>query len=70
MLDGVTYHTISEDDVPPGFATLPVDIKQYGQAIEAEMLAGSVGWDWTSSGGEVANPEIGRLDTVQPRSGW
>ena len=69
-LDGVTYHTMSEDDVPPGFATVPVDIDEYGNKIEAEMLAGSIGWHWSSSGGEVANPEKGTLDTVEPRSGW
>ena len=34
------------------------------------MLAGSIGWDWSSSGKEVANQEKGELDTVQPRSGW
>lgn len=69
-LDGVTYHTISEDDVPAGFCTVPVDITDNGEQIEAEMLAGSVGWDCSSSGGEVAHPEQGRLDTLQARSGW
>jgi hypothetical protein len=69
-LDGVTYHTISEDDVPSGFCTVPVDITDNGEQIEAEMLAGSVGWDCSSSGREVVDPEKGRLDTVQARSGW
>lgn len=69
-LDGVTYPTISEDDVPPGFCTVPVKIDEYGHIIEAEMLAGSVGWDWDSSGGAVANSEQGSMDTIQARSGW
>ena len=69
-LDGITYHTISEDSVPLGFCTVPVHIDDNGEKIEAEMLAGSVGLDSSSSGGEVADTEKGRLDTVQARSGW
>ena len=33
-LDGITYHTISDDAIPPGFATVPVDIDEYGMLRE------------------------------------
>lgn len=81
-LDGIMYHTISEDDVPPGFCAVPVHIINNGEEIAAETLAGSIGWDWSSSGGEVAvlQPAPGStseapskdhiLDTIRPRTGW
>ena len=69
-LDGVKYPTINADLVPPGFCTVPVEINDNGEEIKAEMLAGSIGHDCTSSGGAVADPEKGKLDTLQARSGW
>lgn len=68
-LDGMTFHRISQDDVPPGFCSVPVHIDDNGIKIEAEMLAGSVGMDATSSGKQMADDETG-IDTLQPRSGW
>lgn len=73
-LDGMTFHRITSDDVPPGYCTVPVtiigDVEK--PEIEAEMLAGSIGMEFTSSGLEMANGEPGedRPDTMQPRSGW
>ena len=85
-LDGMTYHTADRDKIPVGFCKVPVDINDNGEEIKAEMLAGSVGYEWSSSGGEVAEPNAvqqarlqdeeeaasskGVLDTIQPRSGW
>ena len=68
LLDGVTYHTVSIKDVPPGFCTVPVKVDDNGDKIMAEMLAGSVGVDCTASGDEAAGQ--GKPDTLQARSGW
>ena len=68
-LDDVAYHRVSANHVPPGFCTVRVDIDDYGVEIKAEMLAGSIGMDCTSSGEETADGQAG-MDPLQPRSGW
>ncbi|KAK5112704.1 hypothetical protein LTR85_011215 [Meristemomyces frigidus] len=68
-LDGITYHRVTADDVPPGFCTVPVTIVDNGAKISAEMLAGSVGMECSSGEQEMVGGEVG-LDTMQPWSGW
>ena len=68
-LDGVQYHQVGSDNVPPGYCTVPVLIDDNGHEIPAEMLAGSIGWNCTSSGLETSSGKRGP-DTMQPRSGW
>ncbi|KAF2727978.1 hypothetical protein EJ04DRAFT_516911 [Polyplosphaeria fusca] len=67
---------IDSNDVPCGFTAVPVTINDNGQEVEAEMLAGSVGYACMSSGRLPAkplpsqpDPDVG-LDTVQPQIGW
>lgn len=51
-LSGVLYHRIHEQSIPPGFVSLPVKVNEswYGDGYEAEIIAGSVGMQVTSSG--------------------
>lgn len=68
-LDGVKYHPIDSDDVPSGYLTVPVKVDDNGDEFDAEMLAGSVGTIYSSSGEENAEGLIG-LDTIEPLSAW
>jgi hypothetical protein len=82
-LDDVVYHRIDANDIPPGFASVPVKVDDYGNKYDTVMVAGSVGIRVTSSGepstlmmpwrrGQT-EPEEGHtvgLDTMQPESGW
>lgn len=43
VLDDVTYPTVDIDDVPAGFASVPVTVNDYGHEYKATMVAGSVG---------------------------
>ncbi|KAL2821139.1 hypothetical protein BJX63DRAFT_257592 [Aspergillus granulosus] len=51
-------------DVPMGFTKVPVKLLDNGRPIKTEMLAGSVATQVTKQSME------GKLDTVQPVSGW
>jgi hypothetical protein len=57
--------------VPAGWTSVPVELNDSGNIINAAMVAGSVGMQILSSGNEleVGNGETG-VDTVQPLSGW
>jgi len=68
-LDGVRYHKLDSENVPPGWGKVPVKINDNGVIVEAEMVAGSVGIACSSSG--VEN-EFGTicLDTMKPQVGW
>ncbi|KAL8848444.1 MAG: hypothetical protein Q9221_006551 [Calogaya cf. arnoldii] len=57
-LDGVVYHMIESDDVPPGYTSVPVKAYRNGYAIWLRMMAGSVGMRYIGD------------DTIQPESGW
>ena len=68
-LDGQTYGKFDMDDVPRGYATVPIKCNDDGFEFDAVMLAGFVGIKCSSSGESTAHGEIG-LDTVQAKSGW
>ncbi|TKA32819.1 hypothetical protein B0A50_01044 [Salinomyces thailandicus] len=70
VLDEVQYPRIDSEDVAPGFCTVPVLIRDNGDEVQAEMLAGSVAIEVSSSGNEVEKGERGDLDTMQARSEW
>ncbi|KAI1072945.1 hypothetical protein LB507_008998 [Fusarium sp. FIESC RH6] len=40
---GVSYPTVSVDEIPVGFARVPVTINNYGEEISSNMVAGSFG---------------------------
>jgi hypothetical protein len=55
--------------VPAGWTSVPVELDNNGEMINAAMVAGSVGMRILSSGTELESGETG-IDTVQPVSGW
>lgn len=71
QLDEARYHRIETDAVPPGWASVPVELDDDGNIIPCTMVAGSVGTRVRSSGKELHNRsgETG-LDTISIESGW
>ncbi len=49
-LDGVLYHRVDTEDIPCGFASVPVKVDDNGTIYNTKMLAGSVGIQGSSSG--------------------
>ena len=68
-LDGVAYHRIESDEVPPGYSSVPVTVDDNGDLFDAMMVAGSVGISYASSGDELADGIVG-LDTISAETGW
>ena len=66
-LDGVQYHRIESDEVPPGYTSVPVKVVDNGNEFDALMVAGSVGIKASSS---ESGGKGGELDTMSPESGW
>lgn len=52
-VDGVSYHRIEADEVPPGYSSVPVKVVDNGDVFDAMMVAVSVGINRTSSGDEL-----------------
>ncbi|KAL8781581.1 MAG: hypothetical protein Q9213_005931 [Squamulea squamosa] len=65
-LDGVTYHRINSEEVPPGYTSVPVKVNDSGHVFMTKMVAGSVGTRFSSSGQDRGSS----MDTIQPESGW
>lgn len=68
-LDGQAYGYFDMEDMPHGYATVPVICDDNGYKFDAVMLAGFVGIKCTSSGGTTLAGQVG-LDTMQAESGW
>lgn len=49
-LDGIQYHRIDSDDIPYGFASVPVTVNDNGITHNTKMMAGMVGIQATSTG--------------------
>lgn len=49
-LDGVKYNQIDIEDLPVGFASVPVEVDDNGTKYSTKMVAGSLGIQATSSG--------------------
>lgn len=49
-LDGVRYHRIDSDEIPSGFASVPVKVDDNGHVHNTKMVAGMVGIQATSKG--------------------
>ena len=65
------FPSVETDQIPPGWASVPVELYELGNTTNAAMVAGSVGMRISSSGTGVGpdSKETG-LDTIQPASGW
>jgi hypothetical protein len=68
-LDRVVYHRIDENSIPSAIAETDVKIDDNGTVFDAVMLAGSGGYQVSSSGNTEVS-ETGKLDTIQPLSMW
>lgn len=66
-LDGVDYHRVEYDEVPPGYTSMTVKIVDNGIDIDAMMVGGSVGIKASSSG---ASGIGAALDTMGAETGW
>ena len=73
LLNGVEYHRVDTDDIPPGYASVPVLVDDNGTEYHTKMIAGSLGIKVSSSiaseGGDEAEGD-GKLDSLQSLSGW
>ena len=71
QLDNAFYERVDTRDEPIGYSAVAARIEDGnagGYQCDAIMIAGSVGWKWTSSGEKSDSGEVG-LDTVQAVSG-
>jgi hypothetical protein len=68
-LDGVPYHKVETDDIPSGFASVPVLVDDNGMEYKTKMIAGSLGIKITSKDDPRAGTEE-KLDSLQSLSGW
>ncbi|KAM0798439.1 hypothetical protein BDR22DRAFT_373388 [Usnea florida] len=68
-LDGMFYHRVESDEVPPGYSSVPVKVDDNEDVFDSTMVAGSVGINCSSSGDEVDGGLAG-LDTVSADTGW
>jgi hypothetical protein len=62
-LDGVSFHSLDTDDIPNGFASVPVKVDDNGCIYRTKMVAGSLGISVGSSGER-------ELDSLRSLSGW
>jgi len=71
QFDGARYHRIETSAVPPGWASVPVELNDDGNITKCGMAAGLVGMKFSSSGKDL-HKRIGEkgLDTITPVSGW
>jgi hypothetical protein len=68
-LGPATYHTIDTNDIPAGFASVPVKVDDNGRIHRTKMVAGSLGINITRSG-EQADDGEQKWDSVRSLSGW
>ncbi|KAJ4264178.1 hypothetical protein NW762_005372 [Fusarium torreyae] len=82
VLDRISYPSVDVDQVPVGFASVPVTVNDNGNSFKSIMLAGSFGiqglpfdHNW-SHGQDLARSEFSHetptpeLVRIQPLSGW
>ncbi|MCJ1466314.1 hypothetical protein MMC07_004933 [Pseudocyphellaria aurata] len=69
-LDGVLYHRIDSDDVPPGFVSVPVTVDDNGMVYKTAMVAGSVAYRVESAAADVRGRVPGQRDALRPQVGW
>lgn len=69
-LDGVAFHKVEIDDIPAGYASVPVKLDDNGKEYDTMMLAGMVGIQASSSGHLLGGASETGLDSIQPVSGW
>ncbi|BCR84702.1 DUF4419 domain-containing protein [Aspergillus chevalieri] len=69
-LDGVAFHRVETEDIPAGYASVPVKLNDNGMEYDTMMLAGMIGIQASSSGQLLEGASETGLDSIQPVSGW
>ncbi|KAF2035622.1 hypothetical protein EK21DRAFT_96816 [Setomelanomma holmii] len=69
QLDDVLFHRVDFNDVPSGFASVPVKVDDNGVVHSTKMVAGSLGMVFSESGEEGEDGKE-KLDSVRSLSGW
>ena len=69
VLDGVIYHHVETDDVPPRFAEVDVKLDDNGEEIDMILTAGLVGTQVCDSGDKTLSKD-GKRDTARPYVAW
>ncbi|TAQ87772.1 hypothetical protein B7494_g3927 [Chlorociboria aeruginascens] len=69
-LDGIPYHRVDSDQIPPGYSAVPATVNDSGDVYECLMVAGSVGIRVTTSGERLDEedpntPPAGRLEIMR-----
>ena len=66
-MSGIEFYKVEIDEIPPGFAAVPVKIDDNGYVYMARMIAGSM-----ATRGYVNHKGFnkGYYDTLQPEAGW
>lgn len=68
-LDGITFHIVDSDAMPPGWVSVPVKVDDNGNVFMTRMIAGAVAAGYESSGLKTEDGEVGP-DTLRPVVGW
>jgi len=68
-LDGVQYHRVDTNDIPPGYAYVKVLLDDNGAEFKTVMVAGLVGTRVSSSGVKTDTHD-GEKDTLRSEAGW
>ncbi|KAI0691479.1 hypothetical protein BC835DRAFT_113538 [Cytidiella melzeri] len=69
VLDGVTYHRVAGDAIPPGNVSVDVLLDDNGEEINTMMTAGLVATR-VSDSGDTTLSVSGKQDVVAPVPGW
>jgi len=68
-LDGVYYHRVDLDKIPPGFAEVDVKLIDHGKILQTVLVAGLAGAVVCDSGDKDLS-ENGMRDTAKPLVAW
>ncbi|USP79873.1 hypothetical protein yc1106_07147 [Curvularia clavata] len=72
-LDGMAYDRVEIEEIPTGYASVPVLVEYNDKEYHIEMVAGSLGIRCTSSSDsdvEAGGKEDGEPDSIHSLSGW
>lgn len=68
-LDGVLYHRVDTNDIPPSYCAVDIKVDDNGELLDATMTAGAVALEIMDS--EMISPAVGgKHNAIRPVSGW
>ncbi len=69
-IGAIEFYQVEIDEIPPGFATVPVKIDDNGQVYMARMIAGSMATRGYVNHRNFSAERRGNYNTLQPEVGW